>query len=573
MNVMPNIEKNKHLNAVPPPDQEQVDKAAKYLSKGWVGRKISRYFSSEMRNMKTKTAKNILLSDMLHNNYGVGSIDASKLKIYKKALENLNSTEKMVQEVIHIVGDIIKSKEIAPIPVSDCAKREANHEVLELNGDSYIIYNPKAEPGEGKYTYATPAPPIENLVISGGGAKGVILPGVLKAFEEHEVKEGVSFRDQIKNVCGSSVGAITSGLIVAGVSAEKLNEAMSGVDFKALLGEGRRGPLFKSGEPLLQFIQDNVRSGIEDNLKKMFSVGDLRDITDEEIAQYLMKRGNPCDERRIEHFAHVISDFNEGASVTFSVLRDLHELNPEAFKLLTVTATCRERGETFYFNAENTPNLDISLACRASASLPIILTPVELDSRSLEGGKYSLESGFLTFVDGGYFDNVPVEAMQGEDTDKVFQGIDHQNLKTLALVFDESDTSRSTDGQSPFLNAKIGKHALYNPTSWNARLTRDVLARSIAKIRTSQRNTLTKAKGLINIQERYTQRNIPLKVSIKTGDFDKAGEVKEEYIRNGYAQGMEYLISHKDEALYRNFNTLEELLEYVPEEAKFSLLT
>jgi predicted acylesterase/phospholipase RssA len=437
---------------------------------------------------------------------------------------------------------------------------------LKLDSGQSIIFNPNTN----RYVYIAPAPPVTNLVISGGGAKGVILPGVFQAFEEHKVNKDLSFRDQIENVCGSSVGALTSGLFAAGIPAKTLNEIMSNVDFKGLLGTGK-SPVLKDGVPMLDFIRTNMRNGIEDNLKAMFGVNDLNEITKEKIKQYLEASSKQSHEGQINRFAKVIEKLKDPqACVTFSVLNDLHALNPKIFKKLTVTATCRETGQTFYFNAQNTPNLDVALACRASASLPIILDPVKIDKESLSGGIYEetipMPLGYLTFVDGGYFDNIPVSAMEGENADKSSKGVYNQNLQTLALVFDDSDKTQSP--QSPFHEVKIKKHAIYNPTNWKERLTRDFLARIFAKIKTKKRNTEAKSKGLEKIREQYTQRSIPLNVSIKTTDFVKAKEVQKEYVQTGLEQGKEYLKLHQDELLSRDFESFDELLEYVPTETK-----
>ena len=127
-----------------------------------------------------------------------------------------------------------KSEATDPPPVVKIPVPLKVHPEIEINSSSSIIYHLTS----GKYLYISPAPPIKNLVISGGGAKGVILLGVLKAFDEHIVG-CISFRDRLENIAGSSVGAITACLIAAGMSAKRIiHEATSKVNFQALLGKG-----------------------------------------------------------------------------------------------------------------------------------------------------------------------------------------------------------------------------------------------------------------------------------------------------------------------------------------------
>ncbi|MCZ6903652.1 MAG: patatin-like phospholipase family protein [Rickettsia endosymbiont of Ixodes persulcatus] len=65
------------------------------------------------------------------------------------------------------------------------------------------------------------------------------------------------------------------------------------------------------------------------------------------------------------------------------------------YKDLVITATQQDTGKLTIFNSFDTPNVEIALACRASASIPLVFEPVEIN-----GKKY---------VDGGYLDNIPTK--------------------------------------------------------------------------------------------------------------------------------------------------------------------
>jgi predicted acylesterase/phospholipase RssA len=240
-----------------------------------------------------------------------------------------------------------------------------HHPQLQMDESSSIIYNPKT----GEYIYITKAPPITNLVISGGGAKGVILPGVIKAFEDHKTN-GISLRDQLENVAGSSIGAISAAFIALGISADDIINATAALDFKGLLGTGW-GPFNKNGTPLMKFIRENIKKSLSDYLKQICHVNDLADIQNVKaiVDQLLRQREGEYNSQKAAQIAETIEkaleeikkkDVNK-ICITFSMLQSFRELDPKVFKGLTVTATCRENGKTFYFDADKTPHLDIAL--------------------------------------------------------------------------------------------------------------------------------------------------------------------------------------------------------------------
>ncbi len=396
----------------------------------------------------------------------------------------------------------------APLEVIKKTKRIE----IELSPTHSIIYTPT----DGTYTYISPAPAIKNLVISGGGAKGVILLGAVQAFEEHQ-ENGISFKEQLEVIAGSSVGALTASLLAAGITAEELIKATSSENFKALLGKGY-GPLYKDGNPLLAFIRTHLEAAT--GLK---------------------------------------------GPVTFAMLHELHMQDPKKYKELIVTATCRETGKTYYFDHNNTPNLEIALACRASASLPGILQAVEIDGNDLLPGYPHNHP--VTFVDGGYLDNIPVVVLENDKM--MHAGDDGQNLQTLALIFDE--TGRKAHEQSPFHEVKP-KKAIYNPHSRIERLVRDVVAKRLGKINTTERNTLTRSDRLEEMRTRYSSRCIPLLVDLKATDFVKAKKHEQAYIQSGKAQCLEYLKNRECEAIYRYFASQEELLAHVPQELRANLV-
>ncbi len=315
-----------------------------------------------------------------------------------------------------------------------------------LNDDKQIIYDLKLN----KFILLEKAPPIENLVISGGGAKGVVLPGVIKAFENFSNDQAISFKDQLKNIAGSSIGAITGLLVATGVSADEIEKIAKENDFKALLGGGVM-PIGKDGVPLLNLLREKIKESITG----YFSSKQLDD--------------------------QIIKQFKENNLLTFSMLNVLHTKYPEKFKNLVVTATRVPDGQTCYFNHTNTPNLDVCLAVMASAALPIVLKPVILEASVL--GEYAKNKDNIgkeiTFIDGGFFENIPAD---------IFSLEEQTNLQTLVLVFDESSLMNQ---QSPFFEERIKENALYDP-SLSDEILRDGIAKKATQLKTEKRNTTHK---------------------------------------------------------------------------------
>ena len=83
----------------------------------------------------------------------------------------------------------------------------------------------------GGWRNSQPKPPDSRphvyLAFSGGGARGLSAIGILKAFEEREVK--------IDGITGVSMGAIIGGLAACGYSAHQLESLVFAIDFSELL--------------------------------------------------------------------------------------------------------------------------------------------------------------------------------------------------------------------------------------------------------------------------------------------------------------------------------------------------
>ncbi|TAL63012.1 MAG: esterase [Legionella sp.] len=241
---------------------------------------------------------------------------------------------------------------------------------------------------------------IKRVVCSGGGAKAVVYPGAYKAM----VDAGV-FKD-VQTLAGASAGAITASLLAVGMPPAILRAQLLQTDFESLLGESVKikGPgisfLTKDGLPLEQFLRDNILNTIRQGLANLKS----EDLQFKEFLDKIATQ-NPC--------------------ITFADLAMLHRLFPTAFKQLIVSAVQFPHGELQVFNSQLTPDVEIALACRASASIPVLLKPVEIQ----------INKQVLSFVDGGLYDNLPTDFFDQDEWGGFTKNKEARN--TLVFAFGE----------------------------------------------------------------------------------------------------------------------------------------
>ena len=254
--------------------------------------------------------------------------------------------------------------------------------------------------------------PFKHIAFSGGGAKGTVYSGV----HEELVRTGVL--DGIESVAGSSAGALTAAFIASGISPEGFKKAFSDANLGDLQG---KGILKKDAKPLYNMIHEVINHNIanyllsnnalencnirikvlNEEIKELNNVNDAASRKKISLLQESLKKL----ENIIED-PEILKDLSDRASkdtgkITFKDLDLLHTIDPVKFKGLLVTTTNKKTGELKIFNAEDTPDVEIALACRASASIPVRFKSVEI-----EGVKY---------VDGGYRDNIPQNYFDKEE--------------------------------------------------------------------------------------------------------------------------------------------------------------
>jgi NTE family protein len=212
--------------------------------------------------------------------------------------------------------------------------------------------------------------PRADLVLSGGGVKGIAHVGALSALEEH----GYEFR----RVAGTSAGAIVAALAAAGMPADEMRATLTELELGAF-----RDPSIVDRVPL---VGPALSVALENGV---FEGDRIRDW----LAETLERRGvRTFGDLRLDDPGSTLSD--------------------EQSYRLVVMATDITRGELirlpwdygrYGLEASEQPVAD---AVRASLSIPFFYEPCRLESKV---GPPS------TLVDGGVLSNFPIDTFDRTD--------------------------------------------------------------------------------------------------------------------------------------------------------------
>ena len=207
-----------------------------------------------------------------------------------------------------------------------------------------------------KYSY-------KNLVLEGGGVRGLAYAGVFKVLEEKGVLQ------QIEKVGGSSAGSIAGLLVCIGYSASEIDSLMFELPVQK----------FKDGYGGLVGKYKRLKTGFGIYKGEAF---------EDWLAQLVAnKTGNP--------------------SLSFAQLHSLHSKD-KVYKDLYCTGTNLSKQQLEIFSYETTPDMSIALAARISGGVPLYFEPVELDNSLRKIKKNDTVSFINYYVDGGMLCNYPI---------------------------------------------------------------------------------------------------------------------------------------------------------------------
>ncbi len=349
--------------------------------------------------------------------------------------------------------------------------------------------------------------PIEYIAFSGGGAKGAIYSGVYAALKKADLL------DNVKAVAGSSAGAITAAIVAFWTKPERFEEISKNTNLQDLLGQKGFSAgvvqLNKDGKSLYDLLDKTIKDNVGDFLQR----SDIKIVQDDEDLNKLRER------------------HKSDGKIYFRDLALLRKYDPVNYKDLMVTAVEKDAGRLTIFSSLDTPDVEIALACRASASIPLVFEPVEIN-----GKKY---------VDGGYLDNIPTKYFKDNEPEFDVKEITHdtdeiilakKQNRTIAMAF---GVGMEADANIAVYSAKEFK----NPSEI-IKFLADVLFKILAKIGGKFKYTDTLKETNEQLRENALNTVVLDTQGIDTLDFKDAKKYANYLHIKGYCQTMEYANNH-----------------------------
>lgn len=218
----------------------------------------------------------------------------------------------------------------------------------------------------------TSAPPYRNLVMEGGGIRGIAYGGALLELEQQGVLRS------IERVGGTSAGAIQAALLAVGYSAQEIIDVVNATPVQRL-NDGRF--IFFGGTHRL-------------------------------VKQYGWYRGDQF----ATYLSELVARKTQRPNLTLGELHTLaqqqpYQGGPTHFRDLYTTGTNLTTQRVQVFSYETTPTMRVADAVRISMSIPLYFRAVLLDARNnvITTGQPAPGQPVQVLVDGGLLANYPVD--------------------------------------------------------------------------------------------------------------------------------------------------------------------
>lgn len=236
------------------------------------------------------------------------------------------------------------------------------------------------------------SPVYRNLVMEGGGIKGIAYGGALAELESRGVLQSIT------RVAGTSAGAIQAALFALGYNADEITEIIHST-------------------PIESFNDDGfIVKGTKRLLKKFgWYKGDAFHM--KMLTLIAQRTGNP--------------------NLTFADLHELAKTYP--FRDLYVTGANLTEQRIEIFSHETYPTMRIADAVRISMSIPLFYEAIWLDSKGKVWEDGCAECQL--FVDGGLLMNYPVEVFDRPEFIKNIHNTGEKpfNTETIGLRLERCD--------------------------------------------------------------------------------------------------------------------------------------
>lgn len=256
-----------------------------------------------------------------------------------------------------------------------------------------------------------------DLVFEGGGAKGAVFVGALKAFEEQKL--------EFNRLVGTSAGAITATLLAVGYDSKKMSEALN-----EKLPNGKS--VFFSFIDIPQtFSPQTIKNSITQHIFQEVNLPLVPDWAEKKIDEIFLKTlltssiyrslfsfvergGLFAGDAFLNWFAQKLDDLEAGLSKL-----TLAQLFAKTGKDLSVIASNTAQQQRLILNHRTAPNCPVVWAVRMSMSIPFCWQEVIWQEA---WGTYNGQSiTGATIVDGGVLSNFAIDILL--DNDKVTKKI------------------------------------------------------------------------------------------------------------------------------------------------------
>lgn len=171
----------------------------------------------------------------------------------------------------------------------------------------------------------------KNLVLSGGGIKGIAHIGALQALQDYNAL------NNIETIAGASIGALVGSLISIGYTPKDIYD--------------------------------------------LIMIFDLTLLNNSNIENFFDKFGLDDGSNLIIFVKNLFKNKGYNENVTF------RELYDKVKKKLIIVVACINDKKAYYYSVDTTPDMSVIKALRMTMSVPIFFTPVEHDNRLyIDGG-------------------------------------------------------------------------------------------------------------------------------------------------------------------------------------------
>lgn len=377
---------------------------------------------------------------------------------------------------------------------------------------------------QGRVEMTLAPPPVTQLVLSGGGAKGVAFPGAVKALEDNNAMIGV------RTVSGSSAGAISAALLASGMTADEFTELSNSLDLSALMN---------SDNPLLRKLQKAGSAvgkwlgNFSEKLQTAFTVlprlGTAAERLEELVrtqsrATVLARIAESPSKAELPQVKAIADKLSAGGVVTFADLHVLSQHIPTIKALnITGTGTFEGRSQLVVFNASLTPDMDIARAAHISAALPVVFkAPVE------QGHGFQVDGEKASFQDGGLMLNTPVDGLY----QRQFPNSPLDHTEQLILTFETIPLQSRGTHASAAADKALGLNFTANEQLNQARLNKGYADQTVViPLKTEQGDYSSFFSGTVNFAvpeeaKKSLQDNTRTAV---TGHLERRSQVREHH--------------------------------------------